>query len=155
MRRHHGALTDFLTSSIRQREDAEDLAQAALIKAYLHIGRYDGRAAFRTWLCAIGYRELLMLARRQRAHRRILDRVRGEPLPPPPPDPDWPIDMRAALDELPSVERRLVMLCDVAGLTHAEAAGLLDMPLGTLKSRIKRAKARLSARLSDSEGRPG
>jgi RNA polymerase sigma-70 factor (ECF subfamily) len=147
VRRHRAALTDFLTSSIRHRQDAEDLAQSALIKAFVHIGRYDSRSTFRTWLCAIGYRELLMLARRQRSHRRILDRLRGEVRPVVTKDPDWPIDIRTVVAELDPDERRLVMLCDVAGLTHVEAARLLDIPLGTFKSRIKRVRQRLSARL--------
>jgi RNA polymerase sigma-70 factor, ECF subfamily len=147
VRRHQGALVDFLTSVTRHRHDAEDIAQTALIKAFMRIGRFDGHSTFRTWLCAVGYREFLMHARRHRAHLRILDRARGEVPPPAAADPDWPIDMRRALEGLSSDERRGVVLCDIAGLTHAEAAKLLRVPVGTLKSQIKRAKSRLSATL--------
>lgn len=152
VRRHRAALVDFLTSVCRQRQDAEDIAQSALVKAFMRIGRFDGRSAFRTWLCAIGYREFLMHARRQRAHRRILDGLRGEVRPMTTAgDPDWPIDARHALEGLSPEEQRGVVLCDIGGLTHAEAAKLLDVPLGTLKSQIKRAKARLSDALTPNE----
>lgn len=155
VRRHQAALTDFLTASIRHRQDAEDLAQSALIKAFIHIRRYDGRSAFRTWLFAIGYRELLMLARRQRSHRRILDRLRGEVRPQLTGDPDWPIDVRSALDALAPEERDVAILCEIGGLTHVEASRALKVPLGTLKSRVKRAKERLAARLAPQEEEDG
>jgi RNA polymerase sigma-70 factor (ECF subfamily) len=151
VRRHRAALVDFLTSVCRQRQDAEDIAQSALVKAFMRIRRFDGRSAFRTWLCAIGYREFLMHARSQRAHRRILDRLRGEVRPATTGDPDWPIDIRNALDGLSPDEQRGVVLCDIGGLTHAEAAKLLGVPLGTLKSQIKRAKARLADTLGPPE----
>lgn len=56
--------------------------------------------------------------------------------------------LRAALDELDDLSRTLVLLCSVQGLTYPEASEILDVPVGTIKSRIFRARARLAETLA-------
>lgn len=57
--------------------------------------------------------------------------------------------LRAALDDLDDLSRTLVLLCSVQGLTYPEASEVLDLPVGTIKSRIFRARARLAESLAD------
>lgn len=57
----------------------------------------------------------------------------------------------AEVDKLPDIHRMLIQLCDVEGLSYEEAADALDIPIGTVRSRLFRARARLRERLSPAE----
>lgn len=153
LRRHQGALGAFLRSTCGRDEDVDDLVQAALVRAFTHIRQFRGASSFRTWLFTIGYREYLMQLRKRRSHQRLIDSMRMEPPPPRAPDPDWPIDLQAALSKLTEEERAAFILCDISGMTHGEAAKLLSVPLGTLKSQAKRAKSKLADYLGLKEGK--
>lgn len=150
LRRHQGALGAFLRSTCGS-DDVDDLVQTALVRAFTHIGQFRGASSFRTWLLSIGYREYLMQLRKHRSHQRLIDSMRMEPVEPRAPDPDWPIDLQAALSKLTEAEREAFVLCDISGMTHAEAAKLLSLPLGTLKSQAKRAKSKLADYLGGKE----
>lgn len=115
-------------------EIADDIAQDAFLKAWRAAGQYDGSARYSTWLTSIAWRcRLDELRRRQRVR----------PAPPANgganPNAAEVSDMLARLSEN---ERASLVLCDGHGWTHQEAAKLLDLPLGTLKSTVARAKAK-------------
>ncbi len=115
-------------------EIADDIAQDAFLKAWRAAGQYDGSARYSTWLTSIAWRCRLDELRR---------RPRAQPAPPVDPEANSNAaevsDMLARLSEN---ERASLVLCDGHGWTHQEAAELLDLPLGTLKSTVARAKAK-------------
>ncbi len=115
-------------------EIADDIAQDAFLKAWRAAGQYDGNARYSTWLTSIAWRCRLDELRR---------RPRVQPAPPADPGANPNAaevsDMLARLSEN---ERASLVLCDGHGWTHPEAAELLGLPLGTLKSTVARAKAK-------------
>ena len=115
--------------------EGDDIAQDAMVKAWRSIAQYRGDAAFGTWLQRI-------------ALRLYLDRKRLAPMPgaeqaPPHPDPDRRIALDRALSSLPVRERAAAVLVFAEGHSHGEAADVMGVPLGTLKSLVARARARL------------
>jgi RNA polymerase sigma-70 factor (ECF subfamily) len=111
---------------------ADDIAQEAFIKAWRAAGQYDGRARYSTWLTRIAWRCRLDQLRRQR-----------------PVENDEPAGQGGIEDEVQDMlarlsdgERAALVLCEGHGWTHSEAAELLSLPLGTLKSTVARAKSK-------------
>lgn len=138
-----------------QPADAEDLVQDCLVRAYRAIDRFDG-AHPRAWLLTI-----LRNTHRNRARTRlpklldeheqaagILDRGgdarSAEDLVL---DAQFDAVVTEALAALPAIHRVVVELVDVDGLSYAEAAAALDIPRGTVMSRLHRARARIRTRL--------
>jgi RNA polymerase sigma-70 factor (ECF subfamily) len=135
------------------REDAEEACQDTLWAVARGIRQFHGRSSFRTWLHSLA-------ANRSRsayqAMRRRFDSVAaGAPLPDRP-DPrrtsvvaGTRLDLLDALDGLPPDFAEAATLRDVLGLTYGEIATLLNVPEGTVKSRIHEARRRLRLRLTD------
>lgn len=130
--KHERALRSFLARSVGP-DHADDIAQDAFIKAWRAAGQYDGRARYSTWLTRIAWRCRLDRLRRERPSE-IVDEPRGEP--------GATADVQDMLGRLSESERAALVLCEGQGWTHGEAAELLGMPLGTLKSTVARAKAK-------------
>lgn len=141
----------------RKREDAEDLVQDLAIKVY---GRLDELATLnnpRTWLSKVLYRQYLDKVRSQRrSHIRLVsDLSEGEALiaervTSPTPEPsvyisqlDTVARLEAALSELGEEHRVLVLMHDVEGYDLNEIKEVVDLPIGTIKSRLHRARAKL------------
>lgn len=117
-------------------DSADDIAQDAFLRAWRSAGQYDGRARYSTWLTAIAWRCRLDALRKER-------RIEADSLTEQAEPESFEVgDMLARLSER---ERAALVLCEGHGWTHAEAAGLLGIPLGTLKSIIARAKAKCRA----------
>src|SRR5215213_7759300 len=114
--------------------DPDDVAQDAFLQAWRAAGQYDGRARYSTWLTRIAWRCRIDALRRQRAP--AADEHRFEASVGLSTEVD---DMLARLSES---ERASLVLCEGHGWTHVEAAELLGVPLGTLKSTVARAKAK-------------
>ena len=137
-------------SVLRQREDAEDVAQEAFAKAYRSFRQLRDRERFRAWLVRMTFR---MAIDRQRANRRrfvreqaieigreatgdtVVEQERAELL--------W-----RAIDELPEKLRLTIVLAGIQGHDIREVATLLDVPDGTVKSRLFLARKQLRERLS-------
>lgn len=137
-------------SLTRNRADAEDLVQESLLRAYKAIGTFDGRYP-RAWLLTI-----LRNTERNRHRRRrpeLLNdpdsvedrgpRTEADEVEKRVEDHEFDEAVTAALEELPENFRRVVELVDVDGLTYQEAADVLDVPLGTVMSRLHRARRRI------------
>ena len=143
--------------------DAADATQEALIAVVRGLHRFDGRAAFSTWVYRIATNASLDELRRRK--RRPLSVVRDDDrFDQEPSDPGWDrpfeqIDDRdqveAALLEVPDDFRIPVVLRDVADLDYAEIAATLDVPIGTVKSRIARGRGMLAAALARQAQEPG
>lgn len=126
--------------------DAADAAQEALIAVVRGLGRFDGRSRFTTWVYRIAVNATIdELRRRNRRPDRSLEDL---PVEVAATDEqavgaETRIDVDAALRSLPEVLRAAVVLRDLCGLDYAEIAEVLDIPPGTVRSRIARARAGL------------
>ncbi len=133
------------------RESAEDATQEAFISAYRNIRRFRG-SHFKAWLLRIVtnacYDEL---RRRKRRPTASLDALPSDVLPsdhaPSPENHAQRTELRDAIQDcigsLPPRQRMVVVLIDVEGLDYREAAEVLGVPSGTVKSRLSRARAKL------------
>jgi RNA polymerase sigma-70 factor (ECF subfamily) len=139
------------------REDAEEACQDTLWAVARGIGSFHGRSTFRTWLHSLA-------ANRARSTYQVLRRrsdaeTAGAPLPDRP-DPrrtsvvaGTRLDLLDALEGLPPDYAEAAALRDVLGLSYGDMAALLDIPEGTVKSRIHEARRRLRLRLDDHRSR--
>jgi RNA polymerase sigma factor (sigma-70 family) len=133
--KYEGPLRSFLARSVGP-DLADEIAQDAFIKAWRAAHQYDGRARYSTWLTRIAWRCRLDRLRKERPVEAAPD-DHGEP--------PSPLEIEDMLARLSESERAALVLCEGHGWTHAEAAELLSMPLGTLKSTVARAKAKCRA----------
>lgn len=130
-------------------EDARDAAQEALISVARSIGRFDGRSAFTTWLYRVATNAALDEARR-RARRPVPSESAGD-APARGPGPDSVVDrldLDAALGTIPIEFRTAVVLRDLCDLDYAQISEVLDIPPGTVRSRIARGRAALALELT-------
>jgi RNA polymerase sigma-70 factor (ECF subfamily) len=146
VRRHRDRLWAVALRTIGDREDAADALQEALISAYRSAHRFRGDSAVTTWLHRIVVNACLDRVRRRNV-RPTVPLPETEPLPVAPVDSDTALDVRAALAQLPVEQRAALVLVDVQGYSVAEAATILDVAEGTVKSRCARGRARLASLL--------
>ena len=140
-------------SVLRQREEAEDVAQEAFTRAYRRFRQLRDRTRFRAWLVRMTWRLALD---RQRGERRRLTRdtawVDGAPAAAPaPPEPVERLraqELWRAIDALPPKLRMAVVLANIEGHGTGEVAALLGVPAGTVKSRLFEARRRLKEMLA-------
>jgi RNA polymerase sigma-70 factor, ECF subfamily len=134
-------------------DDADDAAQDGFLSALVKLAQYDARRPFGPWLMRI-----VANAATDRRRRRTVRRA--EPLDPslvgggPRPDAiavrsELGERLRAALKELPERRRTALVLFDVEGYSHAEIAGILGIPEGTVRSEVFHARRRLRTLLAD------
>jgi RNA polymerase sigma-70 factor (ECF subfamily) len=146
VRRHQDRLWAVALRTLGEREEAADALQDALISAYRSADRFRGESAVTTWLHRIVVNACLDRVRR-RAVRPTVPLTLTDPAPVPAVDSDTVLDVRAALSRLPADQRAALVLVEVQGYPVAEAAAILGVPEGTVKSRCARARARLAAHL--------
>lgn len=142
---HAPALYRMAYRMMGDRHEAEDMVQEAFRSAWKSRSRYQAGRGDRAWLASI-------------LRRRVYDRWRKHPPPgvlsgdsvvEPGVDGNDPFadeftdEMQHALDQLPTELRETLLLVVVGELTHQETADLLDIPLGTVLSRVSRARKRL------------
>lgn len=140
---HQQVLRGFLRRYCGDWSEADDIAQEAFVIAWSRLDRFQGRSSFRSWLCGIGLRLARDAKRsRGRAMGRDADWLAGEAGEPGAPIEDR-IALSRALAELPGDQRAAVALCLGEGFSHNEAAEILKLPLGTVKSHVNRGRERL------------
>jgi RNA polymerase sigma factor (sigma-70 family) len=151
VRRHQSPVRSFLQRLARgDTHLADDLAQQAFIRAWQRLDTFRAEAKFSTWLFGIAYNEFRM-ANRKRKELSVdeLDEL--------PPEPDQPaaadqsnlrMDLNEALKTLTPAERAAIVLCCQNGLSHEEAAQVLECPLGTVKTNVLRGREKLRKKLS-------
>lgn len=118
----------------------DELAQETFIKAWQSLAAFRGEAKFSSWLCAIGWRLFVDQKRRQRSESRKHEAAAGLAETAVQPQAGDGLDLVRALALLEPAERAALVLCDGHGWSHGEAAGILRIPLGTLKTIVRRAK---------------
>jgi RNA polymerase sigma-70 factor (ECF subfamily) len=134
----------------RSQAEADDLAQETLVKAFRAIDRFDGKFP-RAWLTRIARNTAINRDQRNREFLQADDSpIEPEPDPAELTDPEDIVlsqvvdeNIKAALDQLPPTFRTLIQLVDVEGMSYQEAADVLDIPIGTVMSRLHRGRERL------------
>lgn len=151
-----GALRRYARVLVRNADQAEDLVHDALVKAYERKSTFRSGGNLRTWLMSIVHNTHVDALRRNRSGARrdeqlaeVTDLVQA-------PVQDYAVrlaEVRRAFDTLPEEQREALYLVAVDDLSYQEAADTLGIPVGTLMSRISRARARLRA--LDADRNPG
>lgn len=149
---HQQSVRGFLRRFTGVWADADDIAQEAFVIAWRRLDRFEGRSSFRSWVSGIGFR----IARdARRTHSRAVKR-----------ETDWAesqadadraaiedrIALASAMAALPEEQRAAVALCLGEGFSHTEAAAILNLPLGTVKSHVSRGRDRLLKTLEVGDG---
>ena len=150
VRRHEGRVRSLLLRLCGgDRALVDDLAQDVFLRAYRGLPGFAGRSAFGTWLYRIAYNIFLNHATRTRAHDALEPGATeaAEPLWDPGEDTPDRSDLRRDLDRaiatLPPAYRAAVVLYYLRGVSYADMAQILDLPLGTVKTHLHRARAAL------------
>lgn len=159
--RYRAPVYNLCVRMLKNREDAEDIAQEVFVKVFAMLERYDERYAFRSWLFKIAANQCIDFIRKNRVKLVRLDEpvdYRGEEierqLPDDAPAPDQELEheevsrvLLAVTDELPPHYRSMIVLRHQEHLAYEEIAAIMDLPLGTVKARIHRARAMMKEKL--------
>jgi RNA polymerase sigma-70 factor, ECF subfamily len=138
------ALRRYAGSLLRHTQDADDLVQDCLVRALDRLPERNGDMPVKPWLFAILHNQFISRWRSARRWRKVMQ----DPGPTMPdgavePPQEWSIahrDLIRALDTLPEPQRQILLLIGVEQLEYREVAAILDIPLGTVMSRLSRAR---------------
>ncbi|WP_372784701.1 RNA polymerase sigma factor [Phenylobacterium sp.] len=150
VRRHGSSVRGVLRRMGAQGAEADDVAQDAFLTAFERISEFRGEGTFAAWVRKIAAR--LYLRRLQRDRRLGAMTAEAVEEETPRSDAHAAIDLEGALKALNAAERICVTMCFGAGLSHSEAAEALNLPLGTVKSHVKRGLEKLRTRLAPDDG---
>ena len=147
--RHSAALAAFVSRYTSDRGEIEEIVQDTMLAAWHGAGRFAGRSSVRSWLFGIARRRAADIHRRWRPE--IADAAL-ETLSDPAPGPEaWALaqagedELLAAIERLSPIHREVLELVFVHHFAYAEVAETLDIPLGTVKSRLNHARKALRA----------
>ena len=146
---HYGSLYRYAYRLSGSAADAEDLTQETYCKAQTHLAQLRDPGRAKPWLFSILRNAYLHRVRSDRQERRVpIDEVGdlAEPLPEPLPAVD-PERLQEVLNELPEVFRTPIILYYFEDFNYRDIADQMDLPIGTVMSRLARAKAHLRGRL--------
>lgn len=163
VRRYERELFNYLCQYLRDPEMAEDAFQATFLQVHRKCHQFDAGRRFRPWLYAVATNQAIDAQRRSRRHRLVsldqrsvlhsadhelgalVDIVEGEEL-----DPEERLelserkeDVQQAMEQLPEPLRQVILLVYYQGLKYREAAEVLNIPVGTVKSRLHAAIRKL------------
>jgi RNA polymerase sigma-70 factor (ECF subfamily) len=163
MRRHNRRLYRAARAILRDASEAEDVMQQAYLNAFLHLGQFEGRARFSTWLTRIAVHEALARRRRRAVEDQAMSSDRDlRHAAARRPDPEHQAHaeelrrlLEAAVDALPVRYRCVFVLREVEGLGTAEVAECLGVSEDVVRTRLHRAKHRLRDGLYQSVGAAG
>ncbi len=164
---YQNRLYNAITHIVGDRAAAEDVVQDAFIQAYVKLSTFQGNSAFYTWLYRIAVNLAISWRRRQRGATSV-DRQReeaGDEPTDPGDQPDQPVlraeqavQVQAALALLTDEHRAILVLREVDNMSYDEIAEILDVQVGTVRSRLHRARLQLRDRLLEQDagfaGRP-
>ena len=143
VRRHGTAVRALLRRMGAEPSLADDIAQDAFLQAFQRCGEFRGEGTFVAWVKRIAAR--LYIKRRAKDARYVAELESEEAAPIE--DRAGLVDLDEALKTLTTAERMCVSLCHGAGMSHPEIAAAMNLPLGTVKSHVKRGLDKLRARL--------
>uniref|UniRef100_UPI0025CB8F63 RNA polymerase sigma factor n=1 Tax=Phenylobacterium sp. TaxID=1871053 RepID=UPI0025CB8F63 len=148
VRRHGSSIRHLLRRMGAQAAESDDVAQDAFLAAFERIAEFRGEGTFAGWVKKIAARLYLRRLQREKRLSAIAAEGSVEEADATVGDADHRLDLDEALRGLSPAERLCVSMCYGAGLSHGEAADALNLPLGTVKSHVKRGLEKLRARLA-------
>jgi len=151
VRQHSGAVTAYARALCRDRWAAEEAVQETFLRAWKYLDSYDRRGSFEGWLIRICRNCVIDLAHRDsRRAETFVDRAEVAI------EPDHVSEVHDLLARLPLPQREALVLCRLLGYDYESTAVILDVPVGTVRSRLSRARDSLEALLrdGDAEARP-
>jgi RNA polymerase sigma-70 factor (ECF subfamily) len=160
---HQRTVVQLATNLLGDREEALDLSQEVFLRVFRTIHRFRGQSSLRTWIYRIAVNQARnrhrFWRRRHRADQVSLDQhvaAHGDVFSGYGPSPERVLAqkelaerLRVALDRLPFDQRTAIVLREVDGLSYEEIAYSLELAVGTVKSRLTRARQALRAELAD------
>jgi len=159
--RYRDRLMNFVYRFVNDYEQSEDIAQETLIKLYTHKHYYKKIAKFSTWIYTIAA-NLAKSELRKKKTRKVTNlsqmstQEKEYELPADQPDTDQAIEsefiekrIQAAIQKLPLHFKTVTILREIQELSYEEISKIVDVPLGTVKSRINRARLQLQKELKD------
>ncbi|MEU7710699.1 RNA polymerase sigma factor [Micromonospora chalcea] len=158
--RYGRAVLHLATTTLVNRSDAEDVTQATFVAAWLGRETFDpAKGSLVGWLLGIGRRKVVDRIRASARETRVVETVKQLPEPVSTgPDPDTVVDRLVVADELarlPDEQRRMLELAFYDDLTHQQIAAVTGVPLGTVKSHIRRGMQSLKRRWEVDGAAPG
>jgi RNA polymerase sigma-70 factor (ECF subfamily) len=155
VRRYQDRLFNAVVRVVDNADDAQDVVQEAFVNAYQSLGSFKGDAEFYTWLYRIAFNTAVSHRRRRRALVSLETGRDGEPVI----DPQDPsletrpgaalerseeeFALQSALNRLSTEHRTVLVLKDIEGMKYEQIAEVLGVPIGTVRSRIHRARLEL------------
>lgn len=147
VRQHHSAVSAYARAMTGDATLAEDAVQETFLRAWRYLDSFRGEGSFEGWLIRICRRCVIDL---QRAEHR---RSRPSELPVPEGrDHGSTLEVTALMESLPVEQREVLVLCGVLGYDYETAALVLDIPVGTVRSRLSRGRERLADTLRPDHG---
>lgn len=135
--------------------EADDLAQETFLLAWRKLHQFRGEARFSTWLYRIAYSCFLQTRRKRSSEANYMLDERLDQHPSSIDAAEKRLDVERAMRSLSASEQIVLLHVAQMGLSHEEAAYVLEMPLGTVKSHARRGKEKLRALLADWAGTTG
>ncbi|HWQ55463.1 MAG TPA: RNA polymerase sigma factor [Bryobacteraceae bacterium] len=164
MRRYNQRLFRVIRSVVTNDAEAEDILQEAWVRAYEHLGQFEGRAAFSTWVTRIAFHEALARTRKGKRWTQ-LENPQGEIMPEvnrrqatsETPETQAMRDqlgqtLQAAVDALPQTYRAVFVLREIEEMSTSETAECLELSEEAVKTRLHRSRALLRRELEDRLG---
>jgi RNA polymerase sigma-70 factor (ECF subfamily) len=159
MKRYAGPVRRHISPMLSNDEDRDDVIQNAMLKVWRHLSGFRGECSFRTWMTRVAINEALAICRKRRARTSSCEA-----------DPNTLIStaespfqavarretvrrVRRAAARLPHLYHQVLILCDIEELNLRETADSLGLSVPAVKSRLFRARLRLSAALRSEQGR--
>lgn len=155
--RYQDRLYNSLVRVLGSAEDARDAVQDAFVQAFVKLETFRGSSAFYTWLYRIAFNTAMSHARRQRPTRSLdaeqtnrgREPVDGQPTAEARLDTsERATQVQRALAELSAEHREVIVLREMDGCKYEEIAEMLELPVGTVRSRLFRARLELRDRLA-------
>ena len=159
--RYRDRLMNFVYRFVNDYEQSEDIAQETLIKLYTHKHYYKKIAKFSTWIYTIAANLAKSELRKKKSRKvtnlsQMSSQEKEYELPADQPDTDQAIEsefiekrIQAAIQKLPLHFKTVTILREIQELSYEEISKILEVPLGTVKSRINRARLQLQKELKD------
>jgi RNA polymerase sigma-70 factor (ECF subfamily) len=149
--RHSDRLYRLAFSLVGNAADAEDVLQEALAGVYRGAGKFEGRSSVQSWLTKIVVTQAAKFWRTRKGKR---DRSLEEDVEHPPDSGgsasvDAKLDLQSCLQQLSQEHRQVLVLREIDGMGYEEIAQVLNVPRGTVESRLFRARAELKKKLKD------
>lgn len=139
VRRYQGDVWRLAFHLVHDESLAEDATQEAFVRAYRFLPRYRGDSRFSTWLFSIARNCALDELRKAGRRRKVSEKLDAQPAAPQP-EQGIALEVREAVASLPLDLREPIVMIDMLGATYRDVATMLNVPEGTIKSRVHRGR---------------